>query len=73
MRAGVAARIHRGQDLGAGQEEHVVGVADRPAGHERVTDAQDRAAHHRPRDGQLLDLLLADRDEPLGLGEQLSE
>ena len=40
---------------------------------ERLADAQHRPAHDRPRDRQLGRLLLPDRDEVLGLGEQAAE
>ena len=65
--------VERHQHFVPRQEEDVVGPADDPASGERLAHAGHRASHDRPRDRQLGHLLLAQRDQVLGIGQEPAE
>lgn len=68
-----ASSAEGGERLGASQEEDVVGICHHGTVGERFADPHHRTSHSRPRDRQLAHLLLAQRDEVLGLGQEALE
>jgi hypothetical protein len=59
-----------GVEVGAGQEEHVLGSINHPVGVEQLAEAQRAATQQRPASGELAGLVLAEDRVALGDLEQ---